>query len=730
MARPATPMNQYQQPQAARPGINGMPQMASQPPQMSRPGQPPMRRPTDPRRLIFGCLGFFGCSIILFVLFVVIFVSQTSASGDNGLAKALGVDAASFTNSLILLTNIIFGLFALMTFIISIIGVFSMVMAKKDDKPARQKAGSQALVSGIVFFFLLVTWVGVYIFLSDKQINVPKQQQIAEIVTEPANTLLLTAPIDIKFDGTKIPNNPAQTEIISYLWTFGDGTSATTPVVTHRYDSMGANNGRYDATLTIIKNDKRTGKDLAPLTFSKVISIANVQLSSDFTFDPTTGPAPLTINFDGSLSKAPSGQITAYDWDFNGDNIFRDGSGAKTSYTFEGEGTYNVSLRITDNTGQAPAITTKQIIVGGANNPVAVLEIPTTDGKYYTNKQYTFYAEKSTSPNGKINKYEWDFQDGTPKANTRTATHTFSKAGNYEVILTITDETNKTGTISQKLKVENPASAPIAVIETVPAMSKPDAGFITGIVPFEVTFSAINSRDPDNNIVDYKWDFDGDGQTDTAGEQAKYIYKAAGEYNATVTLTDATGNISKGTLIVKVAPQGLKARLAANPVDGISPLTVQFDATGSSYPDGQIVAYEWDFGDGSPKRIGAAQVAYKFDKIGTFTIQVTAKASDGKNDTTQIQINIRPIALKACFTTSQTQGAAPLNVEFDPRCTTGTVAKYSWDFGDGETSITRKPTHVFQNPGSYQVTLEVADSQNVVNTYTTSILATGEVTNP
>jgi PKD repeat protein len=85
------------------------------------------------------------------------------------------------------------------------------------------------------------------------------------------------------------------------------------------------------------------------------------------------------------------------------------------------------------------------------------------------------------------------------------------------------------------------------------------------------------------------------------------------------------------------------------------------------------------------------------------------------------------VALTSCFDASPQQGAAPLTVEFDPRCSSGTIAKYTWDFGDGETSRTRQPTHTFDTAGSYQVTLEVADNQNVLNTTSKAILVTGTI---
>src|SRR4029079_752762 len=130
---------------------------------------------------------------------------------------------------------------------------------------------------------------------------------------------------------------------------------------------------------------------------------------------------------------------------------------------FDQIGSYKVNLRITDDTGKFK-VATQEIQVTDANIPKAVINIPTADGKYYANVQSSFQADNSTSPNGKITKYEWDFGDGSSKANTRSANHIYKSQGLYEVTLTVTDETNVSGSSTQKIKVEQQASAPIAVI--------------------------------------------------------------------------------------------------------------------------------------------------------------------------------------------------------------------------------------------------------------------------
>ncbi len=732
------PQPQPQQPQQQQyiPQQQGQPTHVGQPirPTIGQPGQPgqpgrPLPRPLtgkpggpNPRKFVLGCLGFVLFAIILFVIFVIAFVSQTSATGSNGLASALGVNPAEFTNTLILLTNLIFGVITIITFFIAVFGLFRAGMAPKTDRPTRSAGFKQAAIAGTVFLVMTMLWVFVYVYLNGKKINIPTSTaQTQGIVTEPLVTTQLTAPVDIKFDGTRIPYNPNILELTFYQWDFGDGSSSTAPTVTHTYTQV----GQFNVQLTVTARNKNTN-ETPTQTFQKLVTISNVQVSADFTATPNIGPAPLKVTFDASNSSSPAGNIRSYEWDFKGNNTFQDDTGVTVENSFEKEGIYNVKLRVTDSAGQTNVVT-NTVTVGGPDIPVAVIDIPTDDGKYYVGKQLVFLGEKSTSPNGQVTKYEWDFGDESPKANTRTANHTYQTAGLYEVILTVTDATGKTANSSQKITIVDEEQPPQPIITTTPLIDDKQKA-VLGQAPLQVDFDASKSTDPNNNIVEFKWDFDGDGKVDGNGTTASYVYKTAGTYNATLTAVDAAGKQGSSIVVINVAAQGLTARLTADKLEGNAPLTVTFDASASSYPGGQIASFEWDFGDGSPKRIDASQVSYKYSAIGTFTAKVTAKASDGKTSSAQLDINIRPISLQACFTPSTEQGPAPLDIEFDPRCSQGAVAKYLWDFGDGQTSRTRKPTHTFDKPGSYQVTLEVTDNENVVNTYSKNILVTGEIT--
>ena len=102
---------------------------------------------------------------------------------------------------------------------------------------------------------------------------------------------------------------------------------------------------------------------------------ANQPPTAVATGSPTTGPAPLTVAFDGSGSSDPDATDTlSYDWDLDGDGQYDDATAVAASYTYTSQGTYAASLRVTDNHG-ASATAAVTINVGNTA-PNATITAP------------------------------------------------------------------------------------------------------------------------------------------------------------------------------------------------------------------------------------------------------------------------------------------------------------------------------------------------------------------
>jgi PKD repeat protein len=163
--------------------------------------------------------------------------------------------------------------------------------------------------------------------------------------------------------------------------------------------------------------------------------------------------------------------------------------------------------------------------------------------------------------------------------------------------------------------------------------------------------------------------------------------------------------------------QSPTAVATANPISGTVPLAVSFSGSSSSDPEGGILTYNWDFGDGTSSN--AANPSHTYQSAGSYIAKLTV--SDGVNNSTSSPINITVSAVgvnqppSAQATASVTNGIAPLNVVFssngssDPE---GKTITYSWTFGDGTTSSAANPSHSYPNPGSYTVRLSVSDGNS------------------
>jgi len=157
---------------------------------------------------------------------------------------------------------------------------------------------------------------------------------------------------------------------------------------------------------------------------------------------------------------------------------------------------------------------------------------------------------------------------------------------------------------------------------------------MTGDYPLKVTFDASASYDTDGTITAYAWSF-GDGGSGS-GKIVDHTYKKNGTFTIKLTVTDDKGATGKYSLSIKILKPNVNptASFSFSPTTGIYPLVVYFNASASKDSDGQIVSYEWDFGDGG---IGIGKTtSHTYQKKGTFMIQLTVTDNrEGEGTKTQ-----------------------------------------------------------------------------------------------
>jgi PKD repeat protein len=175
----------------------------------------------------------------------------------------------------------------------------------------------------------------------------------------------------------------------------------------------------------------------------------------------------------------------------------------------------------------------------------------------------------------------------------------------------------------------------------------------------QVNFDASGSSDADSDITTYEWDFEYDGSfSPTAtGTLASHTYGSAGSRSVALRVTDDVTNdgtvdssISVRSLNVSVPNQSPTASFssARQPPDNGNAAyigqTVAFDGRASRDPDGDLLTYEWNFGDGGTA--AGPTPTHAFSSRGSKTVTLTVRDNRGGSDSDQdaVLVNALPVA--------------------------------------------------------------------------------------
>jgi PKD repeat protein len=261
--------------------------------------------------------------------------------------------------------------------------------------------------------------------------------------------------------------------------------------------------------------------------------------------------------------------------------------------------------------------------------------------------------------------------------------------------------------------------------ENFPGVLDADPLFVSqagGDLHLDAGSPAIDSGD--NTVVSAATDIDGDprfqddpGTVDTGNGTAPVVDMGAYEFAGI-----ASDNIPP------------VAAASANPASGEVPLDVQFSSAASGDPDGQIVAYSWDFGDGSSS--SEIDPLFSYQSAGVYTAVLTVTDDLGVARTDSVVISVTEPAVNQAPVANVSSdwvagGMAPLLVEFDGSLSTddSLIISYAWDFGDGITGNGDTIKHTYDS-GTYKVTLTVTDDEGATGTATVSITVDPDTSTP
>jgi serine protease len=155
----------------------------------------------------------------------------------------------------------------------------------------------------------------------------------------------------------------------------------------------------------------------------------------------------------------------SYDWDFDDGTT---GIGVTTTHVYSTAGTYTVTLTVTDGDGATGTDTASVIVTAPNQPPVADAGL---DQTAFVGETVTFDGSGSYDPDGTIESYAWDFNDGATGTGV-TTTHAYSTAEIYTVTLTVTDDKGATGTDTMLITVTEAPANTMHVVSIVMSTTK------------------------------------------------------------------------------------------------------------------------------------------------------------------------------------------------------------------------------------------------------------------
>ncbi|MBF0298267.1 MAG: PKD domain-containing protein [Oligoflexia bacterium] len=422
-------------------------------------------------------------------------------------------------------------------------------------------------------------------------------------------------PLKVNFNAYKAYDVDGQVK--KYIWNFGDGSAEQTMTdskITHTF----VNKGEFIVKL-IVEDDKGTQNFK---TLKITTNDPNQDPVAKIISNKIQGLIPLEITFNASESRDPEKQISNYQWNF-GDGTTTTTADPILSHTYNVEGVFNASVTVVDSKGKSSVASITITAIDPNKKPVAAVDSNIQTGMLPL--VVTFSAGRSHDLDGNIVNYAWNFGDGKSVAASTSPTiiHTFENIGTYNTVLTVTDNLGKTATDNIQIVVSNVQNyAPKAFI--VPNL-------IEGVAPFTIDFNKGNSYDIDGEIVKYTFYFaDGTNQVSTNG-LASHQYTRGGNYDTYVVAEDNIGaqTISaKVRVLIKEKPV---ARFNINPdYAGPAPFEITMDASSSFDPDGTIVEYCWNFGDGNINQCTTEKIIkHVYTTNAKFNVTLTVKDNHG-----------------------------------------------------------------------------------------------------
>jgi len=336
---------------------------------------------------------------------------------------------------------------------------------------------------------------------------------------------LVPLTVSCNSDGSTDANGTA--DIVSRSFSL-DGAA---PVAGATFTQTFSSAGQHTLTATVTDSTGRSSTASVNIIARDGVATPPIAVANA---SPTSGQAPLSVQFDSTGTTDDAGETLTYSWDF------RDGTAASSAqnplHVFTDAGVYGVLLTVTDDAANpSSGYATVTIDVWGNSAPDAstawasplVGAVPLA---------VHFDGTGVTDPEGNSFVLTWDFGDGSATATGATADHTYTLRGTYTATLSAQDD----GT-----PAAGPSTRTFTITPGAGENRPPDCATATvtpthGVAPLHVVLDATGCSDPDGNAIAYEWRIPTSVTTEDTFTTARveYVVQQPGEFQVTLTAAD------------------------------------------------------------------------------------------------------------------------------------------------------------------------------------------------
>jgi len=563
-------------------------------------------------------------------------------------------------------------------------------------------------------------------------------------------------------------SNISSGTITGWSWDFESNGSVdnTTQTPTNTYGTAGTYN------VTLIATSNNTCRDTANFTVEVYDNpVAN--------FTTNTACENFATAFTNTSVQGDT-TITGWQWDFD-NNTTIDNTTQNPNNTYTSDGTFPVTLIVTDGHGCKDTVTNNVIV-----SPQPTSAFTFTNVCFGTT---TGFTDVSNGNGGTINQWAWDFtNNGSVDNTTQNPTNGYTSAGSYTVELLVTTTAGCKDSITMIVPVDPiPAANFSGTNECLGTTTTfiDSSSVITGSIAswawnfgdgsgtsvvqsptytytspgtYNVTLTVTSDSGCISNfnrniqvyanpvakfstdtacntyatsftdltvlgntaIQTWGWDFNNDNSPDNSNQNPSFIFAGAGTYPVNLAVTDTFGCVHDTTINVTVSENPIAAFTFSDECFGISTMfTDQSNDNGGTTP---IDTWEWDFeNDGTVDDLNQNPTNL-YGTAGTFTAELVVTSVLGCKDSTTVLVDVDAIPVANFGGTNECFGMATTFTD-SSSTTIGNVVSWDWDFESDATidDNNQNPTFVYPSAGIYNVTLTVATDSGCTHTFNTNV---------